>query len=65
MAVIIIKLLLSGTRAKMHEYKHCNLGKVPGSVLMGRANHTELDTYSNLMVYAQQFYGAVTSDEFR
>lgn len=49
----------------MHEYKHCNLGKVPGSVLMGRPNHTELDTFSNLMVYAQQFYGAVTSDEFR
>ncbi|KAJ0170825.1 hypothetical protein K1T71_013597 [Dendrolimus kikuchii] len=53
-----------GTRAKMHEYKHCNLGKVPGSVLMGRPNHTELDTFSNLMVYAQQFYGAITSDEF-
>ncbi|XP_045780412.1 melanotransferrin isoform X1 [Maniola jurtina] len=53
-----------GTRAKMHEYKHCNLGRVPGSVLMGRANHTELDTYSNLMVYAQQFYGATTADEF-
>lgn len=53
-----------GTRAKMHEYKHCNLGKVPGSVLMGRPNHTELDTFSNLMVYAQQFYGAVTSDDF-
>uniref|UniRef100_S4P2U2 Transferrin 1 n=3 Tax=Pararge aegeria TaxID=116150 RepID=S4P2U2_9NEOP len=48
----------------MHEYKHCNLGRVPGSVLMGRANHTELDTYSNLMVYAQQFYGATTADEF-
>ncbi|XP_004927626.1 transferrin 2 [Bombyx mori] len=53
-----------GTRAKMHEYRHCNLGKVPGSVLMGRANHTELDAFSNLMVYALQFYGAVTSDEF-
>ncbi|CAH0721117.1 unnamed protein product, partial [Brenthis ino] len=53
-----------GTRAKMHEYKHCNLGKVPGSVLMGRANHTELDTFSNLMVYAQQLYGATASDEF-
>lgn len=53
-----------GTRAKMHEYKHCNLGKVPGSVIMGRANHTELDTYSNLMVYAQQLYGATATDEF-
>lgn len=53
-----------GTRAKMHEYKHCNLGKVPGNVMMGRPNHTELDTYSNLMIYAQQFYGAVTSDDF-
>ncbi|CAK1594537.1 unnamed protein product [Parnassius mnemosyne] len=53
-----------GTRAKMHEYEHCNLGKVPGSVLMGRANHTELDTFSNLMVYAQQLYGAATSDDF-
>ncbi|XP_047539864.1 melanotransferrin [Vanessa atalanta] len=53
-----------GTRAKMHEYKQCNLGKVPGSVLMGRANHTELDTYSNLMVYAQQLYGSTASDEF-
>ncbi|CAB3258368.1 unnamed protein product [Arctia plantaginis] len=53
-----------GTRAKMHEYKHCNLGKVPGTVMMGRPNHTELDTYSNLMIYAQQFYGAVTADEF-
>ncbi|XP_032523244.2 transferrin 2 [Danaus plexippus] len=53
-----------GTREKMHEYKKCNLGKVPGSVLMGRANHTELDTYSNLMVYAQQLYGATMTDEF-
>ncbi|CAH2059390.1 unnamed protein product, partial [Iphiclides podalirius] len=57
-------LCADGTRAKMHEYEHCNLGKVPGSVLMGRANHTELDTFSNLMVYAQQLYGAATSDEF-
>ncbi|KAI5645687.1 transferrin domain-containing protein [Phthorimaea operculella] len=48
----------------MHEYQHCNLGKVPGSVLMGRANHTELDTFSNLMVYAQQYYGAAVYDEF-
>ncbi|XP_045455298.1 melanotransferrin [Melitaea cinxia] len=53
-----------GTRAKMHEYKNCNLGKVPGSVFMGRANHTELDTYSNLMVYAQQLYGSTALDEF-
>ncbi|XP_013138016.1 PREDICTED: melanotransferrin [Papilio polytes] len=58
------KRFFSGTRAKMHEYEHCNLGKVPGAVLMGRANHTELDTYSNLMIYAQQLYGAATSDEF-
>ncbi|XP_041985577.1 melanotransferrin [Aricia agestis] len=53
-----------GTRAKMHEYARCNLGRVPGSVLMGRANHTELDTYSNLMIYAQQLYGATATDEF-
>ncbi|XP_045506749.1 melanotransferrin [Colias croceus] len=53
-----------GTRAKVHEYKNCNLGKVPGSVLMGRANHTELDTFSNLMLYAQQFYGATVNDDF-
>lgn len=53
-----------GTRAKMHEYKTCNLGKVPGSVLMGRPNHTELDAYSNLMVYAQQLYGATKVDDF-
>ncbi|KAJ2940561.1 hypothetical protein O0L34_g6500 [Tuta absoluta] len=57
-------LCTDGTRAKMHEYQHCNLGKVPGSVLMGRANHTELDTFSNLMVYAQQYYGAAVYDEF-
>ncbi|CAK1541060.1 unnamed protein product [Leptosia nina] len=53
-----------GTRAKVHEYKHCNLGKVPGSVLMGRANHTELDTFSNLMLYALQLYGATVNDDF-
>ncbi|KAM3960674.1 transferrin 2 [Aphomia sociella] len=57
-------LCVDGTRAKMHEYKHCNLGKVPGSVLMGRPNHTELDMFSNLMVYAQQLYGSTASDEF-
>ncbi|XP_068625478.1 transferrin 2 [Battus philenor] len=57
-------LCADGTRAKMHEYEHCNLGKVPGSVLMGRANHTELDTFSNLMVYAQQLYGSTSTDEF-
>ncbi|XP_048486499.1 melanotransferrin isoform X2 [Plutella xylostella] len=57
-------LCADGTRAKMHEYKTCNLGKVPGSVLMGRPNHTELDTYSNLMVYTQQLYGASRTDDF-
>ncbi|CAH4037065.1 unnamed protein product [Pieris brassicae] len=53
-----------GTRAKIDEYKHCNLGKVPGSVMMGRANHTELDTFSNLMLYALQLYGATVNDDF-
>ncbi|XP_050683474.1 melanotransferrin isoform X1 [Leptidea sinapis] len=57
-------LCVSGTRAPIHEYKKCNLGKVPGSVLMGRANHTELDTFSNLMLYAQQLYGATVDDDF-
>lgn len=53
----------------MKDYKKCNLGEVPANAMVTRGgpghNETEIAAYTNLFLYAQQFYGTYTLDEFR
>ncbi|XP_049863001.1 melanotransferrin [Schistocerca gregaria] len=57
-----------GTRASMHEYERCNLGKVEANAIVARGrdayNETEINAFINLFIYAQQFYGRKDPDEF-
>lgn len=57
-----------GTRAKITEYINCNLGKVKSNAIVTRGgegyNQREIDAYINLFVYAQQYYGRKTPDDF-
>lgn len=57
-----------GTRAKITEYSHCNLGKVKSNAIVTRGgegyNQQQIDAYINLFVYAQQYYGRKTPDDF-
>ncbi|XP_053597721.1 melanotransferrin [Microplitis demolitor] len=58
-----------GTRKSTLEYETCNLGKVKSNAIVARGgeygfNHTEINAYINLFVYAQQFYGRKEADEF-
>ncbi|XP_068083079.1 transferrin 2 isoform X2 [Anabrus simplex] len=58
-----------GTRAPMHEYKRCNLGRVKSNAIVARGgeayNETEINAFINLFIYAQQFYGRKDQDDFR
>lgn len=60
---------LTGTRALLHEYERCNLGKAKANAIVTRGgegyNHTQLNAYINLFTYAQQFYGRKNPDDFR
>lgn len=60
---------ISGTRAEIHEYKRCNLGRVKANAVVTRGgygyNETHINAYINLFMYAQTFYGRKISDEFR
>ncbi|XP_070490129.1 transferrin 2 [Chironomus tepperi] len=57
-----------GTRNKITDYKHCNLGKVKSNAIVTRGgdgyNQKQIDAYINLFVYAQQYYGRKTPDDF-
>ncbi|XP_063233370.1 transferrin 2 isoform X4 [Bacillus rossius redtenbacheri] len=57
-----------GTRATVHEYKRCSLGKVKANAIVTRGgyayNLTEMNAYINLFTYAQQLYGRKDPDEF-
>uniref|UniRef100_A0A1B6GPN2 Transferrin-like domain-containing protein n=1 Tax=Cuerna arida TaxID=1464854 RepID=A0A1B6GPN2_9HEMI len=57
-----------GTRAVLHEYHRCNLGKAKANAIVTRGgegyNHTQLMAYINLFTYAQQFYGGKNADDF-
>ncbi|XP_045473444.1 melanotransferrin [Harmonia axyridis] len=61
-------LCTDGTRKEINDYKKCNLGKVKANAIVGRGgygyNNTEINTYINLFLYAQTFYGRKTTDEF-
>jgi melanoma-associated antigen p97 len=58
-----------GTRASLKDYKWCNLGKAKANAIITRGgggyNESELHAFTNLFVYAQQFYGRKYQDEFR
>uniref|UniRef100_T1GTP7 Transferrin-like domain-containing protein n=1 Tax=Megaselia scalaris TaxID=36166 RepID=T1GTP7_MEGSC len=53
-----------GTRAEITEYRRCNLGKVKANAIVTRGgngfNETELNTFQNLFIYAQQLFGRKT-----
>ncbi|XP_018571582.1 melanotransferrin [Anoplophora glabripennis] len=57
-----------GTRAEIHDYKKCNLGKVKANAIVTRGgygyNETHINAFINLFMYAQTFYGRKISDEF-
>lgn len=60
---------LLGTRSPLQDYPRCNLGKVKANAIVTRGgagyNETELHAFTNLFVYAQQFYGRKDTDEYR
>lgn len=60
--------VFSGTRAKLNEYKRCNLGKVKANAIVTRGgyqyNETQINAYLNLLMYAQQLYGRKNVDDF-
>lgn len=62
-------LCTDGKRAEVKDYKRCSLGKVKANAIVTRGgnlyNETEIHAFSNLFLYAQQFYGSKMSDEFR
>ncbi|CAH2005929.1 unnamed protein product [Acanthoscelides obtectus] len=57
-----------GTRAEIHEYKRCNLGKVKANAIIARGgygyNETHINAYINLFMYAQTLFGKKSTDEF-
>lgn len=55
-----------GTRAQVHEYKTCNLGSVPPNAIVTRGDTPNrlIDTYVNLFIYGQQYYGSKYSEEY-
>ncbi|XP_071441243.1 transferrin 2 [Hetaerina americana] len=58
-----------GRRAAIADYAKCNLGKAKANAIVARGglgyNETELNAFTNLFVYAQQFYGRKFQDDFR
>lgn len=61
-------LCADGTRSKINEYEHCNLGRVKSNAIVTRGgegyNQHQIDAFINLFVYAQQYYGRKTKDDF-
>ncbi|XP_055700700.1 melanotransferrin isoform X2 [Phlebotomus papatasi] len=57
-----------GTRGRLNDYHHCNLGKVKANAVVTRGgigyNETQINAYINLFTYAQQFYGRKEQDAF-
>uniref|UniRef100_A0A6G1S5H7 Melanotransferrin n=1 Tax=Aceria tosichella TaxID=561515 RepID=A0A6G1S5H7_9ACAR len=59
-------LCRDGSRAPVNEYKSCNLGRVPPSAIVTRGDtpFQLIDTYVNLFMYGQQYYGSKYSEEY-
>ncbi|GAB6026358.1 antigen p97 (melanoma associated) identified by monoclonal antibodies 133.2 and 96.5 [Chamberlinius hualienensis] len=59
-------LCRDGSRKAVEEYETCNLGKVPGNAIVARPdNNTVLEYYISLFIYAQEFYGSKSEEEFK
>ncbi|KAF2363139.1 Transferrin-like domain [Trinorchestia longiramus] len=61
-------LCRDGTRRPVTEYLECHLGKVRANAIVTRGgydyNETEVLTYTNLFLYAQQFFGRDSDEEW-
>ncbi|CAL4059894.1 unnamed protein product, partial [Meganyctiphanes norvegica] len=61
-------LCRDGTRKPISQYKECNLGKVASNAIVTRGgrnyNDSEVEAYSNLFMYAQQYYGRDSDDDW-
>uniref|UniRef100_A0A0K2UG72 Melanotransferrinlike [Bombus impatiens] n=1 Tax=Lepeophtheirus salmonis TaxID=72036 RepID=A0A0K2UG72_LEPSM len=59
-------LCRDGTRAPIRQYKHCHLGKVKSNAVITNPSFSEerINSYINLLKYAQQYYGQKVLDEF-
>lgn len=59
-------LCRDGSRAPVNDYKSCNLGRVPPSAIVTRGDtpFQLIDTYVNLFMYGQQYYGSKYSEEY-
>lgn len=59
---------MTGTRRDLPDYKTCNLGKVKANAIVTRGgygyNETQINAFTNLFIYAQQFYGRKDADAF-
>lgn len=57
-----------GTRAPVTEYRDCNLGTVRSNAVVTRGgyiyNETEVEAFTNLLLYAQQHFGRDSADEW-
>ncbi|KAK8379650.1 hypothetical protein O3P69_019551 [Scylla paramamosain] len=57
-----------GTRAPVTDYESCNLGRVRSNAVVTRGgdmyNKTEVQAYTNLLLYAQQHFGRDSEDEW-
>ncbi|KAK3875899.1 hypothetical protein Pcinc_019261 [Petrolisthes cinctipes] len=58
-----------GTRASMTDYESCNFGKVWSNAIVTRGrdlyNATEVNAYTNLLLYAQQHFRRDSEDEWK
>uniref|UniRef100_A0A2P2I4V7 Melanotransferrin-like n=1 Tax=Hirondellea gigas TaxID=1518452 RepID=A0A2P2I4V7_9CRUS len=61
-------LCRDGTRAPVTDYENCNLGKVRANAVVTRGNYnynaTEVQAFTNLFMYAQQYFGRDSDDEW-
>lgn len=59
-------LCRDGSRAPVNDYKSCNLGRVPPNAIVTRGDtpFQLVDTYVNLFMYGQQYYGSKYSEEY-
>lgn len=59
-------LCRDGSRAQVNDYKTCNLGSVPPNAIVTRSDTpiSLIDTYVNLFMYGQQYYGSKYSEEY-
>lgn len=69
LVLLFTQFQCSGTRATLEKYEKCNMGKVRANAVVTRGgslyNETEISAFTNLFVYAQQFYSRKDGDEFR